>query len=115
MLAGKVGAFEFPDCHVFISACYDLLFVIGTEFDSEDRLVACVPVGQCPALLPLKHLERKGLIHANGSNKRAIVREGNVKDAALMRSFQDDQSLHGGSIPDMNSWAQMGRLPCCDY
>jgi hypothetical protein len=56
MLAGKVGAFEFPDCHVFISACYDLLFVIGTEFDSEDRLIAGVPVGQSPALLPLEYL-----------------------------------------------------------
>jgi hypothetical protein len=56
MLAGKVGAFEFPDCHVFISACYDLLFVIGTEFDSEDRLVTGVPVGQSSALLPLEYL-----------------------------------------------------------
>ena len=79
-----MGAFEFPDCHVFISACNDLLFIIRAEFDSEDRLVASVPVCQSPTLLPLEYLQREGLIHANGSNKRAIIREGHVKDATLM-------------------------------
>jgi hypothetical protein len=73
VLAGKVGTFEFPDCHVFISACYDLLFIIRTELDSEDRLVAGVPVGQSPTLLPLEYLQREGLIHSNGSNQRPIV------------------------------------------
>ena len=87
---------------MLIAASNENGIVIRIKFDSEYRVVSCVPESQGSILFPDKNLYTKSTVHANTDNFLSVCRKHKVKDSTLVSCVQNHQGLHSLRVPDMN-------------
>ena len=73
-----MGALDFPDCHVLITTSDELCCVEWVKLYLKDGQEAQVSKRYGSELLPLEHLNRESLVHANRNKLFAVVREGEL-------------------------------------